>query len=201
MQQITSLLHIYTNMKDSTIEQAYDLFISRFEDSLNDVFKNNRNTILFENANPEQELMDNVIQCIIYKIHTEYTLKKYEQEYRSLVERYQMGVIPYYALASGFLSGKYQSEHDFASSARGEGIQKRYWNSRGKQTVTALTQTAEELNCSAASLALAWLMAQPDITAPIASATKPAHLEDFLSACNLKLENTTLKKLNQASVY
>lgn len=76
MQQITSLLHIYTNMKDSTIEQAYDLFISRFEDSLNDVFKNNRNTILFENANPEQELMDNVIQCIIYKMHTEYTLKK-----------------------------------------------------------------------------------------------------------------------------
>lgn len=75
MQQITSLLHIYTNMKDSTIEQAYDLFISRFEDSLNDVFKNNRNTILFENANPEQELMDNVIQCIIYKMHTEYTLK------------------------------------------------------------------------------------------------------------------------------
>ena len=80
MQQITSLLHIYTNMKDSTIEQAYDLFISRFEDSLNDVFKNNRNTIVFENANHEQELMDNVIQCIIYKMHTEYTLKKYEQE-------------------------------------------------------------------------------------------------------------------------
>ena len=80
MQQITSLLHIYTNMKDSMIEQAYDLFISRFEDSLNDVFKNNRNTITFENTNSEQELMDNVIQCIIYKMHTEYTLNKYEQE-------------------------------------------------------------------------------------------------------------------------
>ena len=130
-----------------------------------------------------------------------YDRKTYEQEYRDLVERYQMGVVPYYALASGFLSGKYQSEHDFAASARGEGIQKRYWNARGKQIVTALTRTAKELNCSAASLALAWLMAQPDITAPIASATKPAHLEDFLSACNLKLENTTLKKLNQASVY
>lgn len=80
MQQITSLLRIYTNMKDSTIEQAYDLFISRFENSLNDVFENNRNTIEFENNNHEQELMDNVIQCIIYKMHTEYTLKKYEQE-------------------------------------------------------------------------------------------------------------------------
>ena len=76
MQQITSLLRIYTNMKDSTIEQAYDLFISRFENSLNDVFENNRNTIEFENNNHEQELMDNVIQCIIYKMHTEYTLKK-----------------------------------------------------------------------------------------------------------------------------
>lgn len=84
MQQITSLLHIYTNMKDSTIEQAYDLFISRFEYSLNDVFKNNRNTIEFENTNHEQELMDNVIQCIIYKMHTEYTLKKYEQEQREI---------------------------------------------------------------------------------------------------------------------
>ena len=62
-------------MKDSTIEQAYDLFISRFESSLNDVFENNRNTIEFENTNHEQELMDNVIQCIIYKMHTEYTLK------------------------------------------------------------------------------------------------------------------------------
>ena len=55
-----------------------NLFISRFEDSLNDVFKNNRNTILFENANYEQKLIDNVIQCIIYKMHTEYTLKSYE---------------------------------------------------------------------------------------------------------------------------
>lgn len=70
MQQITSLLHIYTNIKDSTIEQAYDLFISRFEDSLNDVFKNNRNTILFENANYEQKLMvmsfnASSIRCIL----------------------------------------------------------------------------------------------------------------------------------------
>ena len=80
MQQITSLLHIYTDIKDSSIEQAYDLFISRFEASLNDVFENNRNTIEFENVNHEQELMDNVIQCVIYKLHTEYTLKSYEHE-------------------------------------------------------------------------------------------------------------------------
>ena len=80
MQQITSLLHIYTDVKDSSIAQAYDLFISRFEDSLNDVFENNRNTILFDNQSPEQELMDNVIQCVIYKVHTEYVLKNHEHE-------------------------------------------------------------------------------------------------------------------------
>ena len=80
MQQITSLLHIYTDVKDSSIEQAYDLFISRFEASLNDVFENNRNTVDFENQSPEQELMDNVIQCVIYKLHTEFTLKCYDHE-------------------------------------------------------------------------------------------------------------------------
>lgn len=80
MQQIESLLHIYTAMKDSSIEKAYDLFISRFEHSLNMVFEYNINTYPIDTKNTQQELMDNVIQCIAYKIHTEYALKNHEDQ-------------------------------------------------------------------------------------------------------------------------
>lgn len=78
MQQIERLIHIYTDMKNTTIENAYDLFITRFEDSLNVVFESNLNTNNLETKNPEQDLMDNVIQSIIYKIHSEYELKRHE---------------------------------------------------------------------------------------------------------------------------
>ena len=78
MQQIEQLIHIYTDMKSTTIENAYDLFMTRFEDSLNIVFESNLNTNNLETKNPEQDLMDNVIQSIIYKIHSEYELKRHE---------------------------------------------------------------------------------------------------------------------------
>lgn len=78
MQQITSLLHIYTDMQNSSIEQAYDLFMERFEHSLNTVFECNINTQNFTSVNSQQELMDNVIQCIVYKVHTEYALKNHD---------------------------------------------------------------------------------------------------------------------------
>lgn len=78
MQQITSLLHIYTDMQNASIEQAYDLFMERFEHSLNTVFECNINTQNFTSVNSQQELMDNVIQCIVYKVHTEYALKNHD---------------------------------------------------------------------------------------------------------------------------
>lgn len=76
MQQVAELISIQTRVRDSSVEQAYDLFITRFEKSLNSVFETNLNQEEFHSTNHEQELMDNVIQCIIYKIHTEYVLKK-----------------------------------------------------------------------------------------------------------------------------
>lgn len=76
MQQVAELISIQTRVKNSSVEQAYDLFITRFEKSLNSVFETNLNQEEFHSTNHEQELMDNVIQCIIYKIHTEYVLKK-----------------------------------------------------------------------------------------------------------------------------
>lgn len=76
MQQVETLIHIQTHMEDSYIEQAYNLFITRFEESLNTVFETNLNQEVLKTKNPQQDLMDNVIQCIVYKIHTEYTIKK-----------------------------------------------------------------------------------------------------------------------------
>ncbi len=76
MQQVETLIHIQTHMEDSYIEQAYDLFITRFEKSLNTVFENNLNQEMLKTENAQQDLMDNIIQCIVYKIHTEYSLKK-----------------------------------------------------------------------------------------------------------------------------
>ncbi|MGO3307286.1 MAG: aldo/keto reductase [Sphingobacterium sp.] len=130
-----------------------------------------------------------------------YDREGYEQKYRSLVQQHRLAVIPYYALASGFLSGKYQTEADFSNSARGEGIKKRYWNDRGRRIATAIIEVADSYQSKPAAIALAWLLAQQDITAPIASATNDLQLQDFIAACHLQLENKTLLKLNQASQY
>lgn len=75
MQQISSLIQIHTDMKTSSVPQAYDIFIGRFEEALNSVFSNNETTS-FKSQNKQQELMDNVLQAVVYKIHAEYVLSK-----------------------------------------------------------------------------------------------------------------------------
>lgn len=130
-----------------------------------------------------------------------YDRENYEKTYLKVVEENELAVIPYYSLASGFLSGKYQSECDFTKSARGEGIQKRYWNERGKSIVAALNEVSNAYRTSPSAVALAWLLAQPTITAPIASATKREHLEAFEAAIQLRLGEEALQKLQEASKY
>lgn len=76
MSQISQLIEIHTHMESSSVEQAYDLFISLFEDSLNDLFSLNETEHAFISTNQEQKLMEHVIQCIVYKIHTEYVLSQ-----------------------------------------------------------------------------------------------------------------------------
>lgn len=130
-----------------------------------------------------------------------YDRENYEKTYLKLVEENELAVIPYYSLASGFLSGKYQTESDFTKSARGEGIQKRYWNERGRRIVAALNEVSNAYRTSPSAVALAWLLAQPTITAPIASATKTEHLEAFETAIQLRLGEEALQKLEEASKY
>jgi aryl-alcohol dehydrogenase-like predicted oxidoreductase len=124
----------------------------------------------------------------------------YETDLAPVVAEYGIGVIPYYALASGFLSGKYRSEADTTGKARGKGVSK-YLNDRGFAILAALDDVAREHRSTAAAVALAWLIAQPGITAPIASATTPAQLDDLVAATQLTLDAPSIQRLSDAGNF
>ena len=111
-----------------------------------------------------------------------------------------LGVIPYYSLASGFLSGKYRSEADLTkSSTRGKQVEK-YLNGRGLGILKALDDVAEQYESTPARIALAWLAARPSITAPIASATDLEQLEDLIAGARIVLDERSIEALDRASV-
>jgi aryl-alcohol dehydrogenase-like predicted oxidoreductase len=127
-----------------------------------------------------------------------YDRADYEATLEPVCRKNEIGVIPYYSLASGFLTGKYRGEGDLAKSARGAGV-KKYLNQRGFRTLEALDQTAKKYNSTPAKVALAWLLTRPTITAPIASATNVAQLLELLDATNLNLDRESTELLDQAS--
>lgn len=127
-----------------------------------------------------------------------YSREDYEKELEQVVTEHQLGVINYYALASGFLTGKYRSEADLNKSQRGGGI-KEYLNPRGLRILKALDEVSEQYNAAPASVALAWLIARPSITAPIASVTNLNQLEELKRAAALKLNIEDIAILDQAS--
>lgn len=122
----------------------------------------------------------------------------YESDIEPVVLKEGIGSIPYFSLASGFLSGKYRSEADARDRARAPMI-KKYLNERGLRILDALDETARQLNATAAEVALAWLMARPSVTAPIASATSTAQLANLVKATELRLNDEAIKRLNEAS--
>lgn len=122
----------------------------------------------------------------------------FEERLASICEQEDLAVIPYYSLASGFLSGKYRSEADLGKSPRGAGI-KKYLNDRGKRILAALDELAGKHQVSQAAVALAWLIHKPVITAPIASATVNSHLKAFTEAVQLKLSREEMDLLDRAS--
>ncbi len=117
---------------------------------------------------------------------------------RELCMREEIGVVPYYSLASGFLTGKYRSADDLKGSSRAGGVEK-YMTARGFGILAAVDQVAEVHHAKPAEVALAWLMARPGITAPIASATKVAHVESFAHATTLHLTPAEIEQLDKAS--
>jgi len=118
----------------------------------------------------------------------------FEGELQRLCVREQLGVITYFSLAAGFLTGKYRSEADFGKSARGPGM-KKYLNPRGLRILAALDDVARRYRATPAQIALAWLMSRPGVTAPIASATSLAQLDELLRAATLRLDADALRAL------
>ncbi|WPP53025.1 aldo/keto reductase [Catalinimonas niigatensis] len=129
-----------------------------------------------------------------------YDRQGFEEGVATLCKEHGLGVISYYSLASGFLSGKYRSEDDLSQSARGGGV-KKYMDERGKNILKALDELAEKHKISQAALALAWLINKPLITAPIASATSSKHLQAFTEATQLELNHEDMELLEEASSY
>lgn len=129
-----------------------------------------------------------------------YERQGFEDGVGPICKEHGLGVIAYFALASGFLTGKYRSEDDLGKSARGRGV-KKYLNARGMRILKALDKTAEKHKTTHAAVSLAWLMAKPPVTAPIASATSVGHLKSFTAAAALKLSGEDMAKLDEASAY
>src|SRR4029079_8584519 len=122
----------------------------------------------------------------------------YEAELEPLCAREGLAVIPYYSLAAGFLTGKYRSEADLSKSARGTKA-KNYLNDRGFRILAALDQVAARYKSTPGRVAIAWLLARPSVTAPIASATSVEQLRDLLDAPALELDLAAIQSLTNAS--
>ena len=129
-----------------------------------------------------------------------YQRQGFETDLQPLVEAEQVGVISYYALAAGFLSGKYRTEADKAKSARGAGMH-RFMDARGFKILDALDKVAAAHGVPVAQVAIAWIVAKPAITAPIASATSLEQFADLAAAVRLKLSAEEMRALDDASAY
>ena len=128
-----------------------------------------------------------------------YDRADYESEREALCVKHGLGVIPYYALAAGFLTGKYRAEKDLGQSARGSMRVKSYLNDRGLRILAALDAVAARHEVKPGQVAIAWLMAKPSITAPIASATSVAQLAETLAAVRIALPAADVALLDEAS--
>jgi aryl-alcohol dehydrogenase-like predicted oxidoreductase len=127
-----------------------------------------------------------------------YDRAEYEAALEALCRQEEIGVIPYYGLASGFLTGKYRSEADFGKSVRG-GRMAAYLDARGQRILAALDAVSARKGATPAQISLAWLMARPGLTAPIASATNVEQLQDIAKATKVRLDGVDIAELDQAS--
>jgi len=126
-----------------------------------------------------------------------YDRAEYESELEPLCREKGLGVIPYFPLASGFFTGKYRSEKDLSGSARAE-IVRKYLDDRGFRILDALDQVARRYRSAPATVALAWMIARPGITAPIASATSVDQLSELMKSLELELDPPAIELLDRA---
>jgi len=124
--------------------------------------------------------------------------ENFETQYAPLAEEFGLSVFPYWSLAAGFLTGKYRDEADLSKSQRGEGVRK-YLNPQGLEVLKALDEISSQHKTTQGAVALAWLLANPLITAPIVSATSTSQLETLFAAPAIKLSSDDLTLLNKIS--
>lgn len=127
-----------------------------------------------------------------------YARQEYENEIEPICLEHNLGVITYYSLESGFLTGKYRSKEDLGKSPRGGGMEK-YFNERGFKILDALDTVAKQYNTTQAAVALSWLIQRPSVTAPIVSATSLSQLDSIIKAPELNLDTNAIQLLTSAS--
>jgi aryl-alcohol dehydrogenase-like predicted oxidoreductase len=137
---------------------------------------------------------------VLQPLYNLYDRQEFEQSFAPICRAEGLGVINYYSLASGFLTGKYRTEQDIAASAR-QRSNRKYMTERGFRILDALDTVAARTGAQPAQIAIAWLIAQPDITAPIVSATSVQQLDSLIAAVRLTLDAESLALLNRASAY
>lgn len=129
-----------------------------------------------------------------------YDRQGYEERLAGICQQHELGVITYYALASGFLTGKYRTANDLGKSVRGGKVEN-YMDERGRNILRGLDEVADRHKVSQAAVALAWQILSPRVSAPIASATRMPHLEAFEQAIHLELTEEDIVLLDNVSVY
>lgn len=132
---------------------------------------------------------------VIQPLYNLYSRDDFEAGLLKVAQDHDLGVVSYFSLASGFLTGKYKTIQDLEGSARAEFL-KNYFDDRGQRLLTELLNIAEELSAKPAAVALAWLLSRPGVTAPIASATSVAQLDELLAAVKLSLPQDALARLD-----
>jgi aryl-alcohol dehydrogenase-like predicted oxidoreductase len=125
----------------------------------------------------------------------------YERELEPLCQEQGIGVITYSSLASGFFSGKYRAGRDLPTTPRAQGVQRGYMNDKGFAILDAVEGVAREVGATPGQVALAWILARPAITAPIASATSVEQTRELLGAADLHLGADALATLDAASAW
>jgi len=134
-------------------------------------------------------------------LQPEYSLvrrKKYEQSYAPIAQKHKLAVFPYFALASGFLTGKYRTKKDLEGKARGQAVAA-HMNEQGLAVVDTLRKIASARNAAVATVALAWILKKPTVTAPLASATSVQQLKELLAAPKLDLSDDEMSELDAIS--
>ncbi|WP_291119673.1 aldo/keto reductase [Empedobacter sp. UBA7248] len=206
-----SLIRLHTDYID-LYQTHYDGINTPVEETLsayNQLIKEGKVRYIGASNFSSERLIESLDKSELYNLpqyktlQPEYNLydrQHFEEFLQPVAEKYNLAVIPYYSLASGFLSGKYKTEEDLQQSLRGQGI-KKYLNERGFKILDALQTISTRYNISYSAVALAWLMDQKTVVAPIASATKEQHLDAFVEAVNVQLSHDDVKLLTEASEY